>query len=159
MKQETRIPIHSMIDLITNSSTEIFVHSEHSVEPAKELLNEFLKLNGETRTYEDAFDISIEKDTEDAIEQWLDYYCKEDDPKLYKELNLNKCKDWESKRRIAKSLADEINAGKREMPEYVEEYGYQTFLVIKSKDKKYEKFAKILKEFLYSPYYFEHSND
>lgn len=40
--------IHSIVDVITNSSTVIYTYQEDSIEPAKELVNEMLKLSGIT---------------------------------------------------------------------------------------------------------------
>jgi hypothetical protein len=39
-----RVKTHSVIDLITNSSTEMFVDYSNSIEPIKELVNEFLSM-------------------------------------------------------------------------------------------------------------------
>lgn len=38
--------IHSVVDVITNSSTVIYTYQTGSVDPAKELVNEMLKLSG-----------------------------------------------------------------------------------------------------------------
>ncbi len=56
-----KIPIHSQIDLITNSSTEIFVNAENSVEPCKELVDEILKLQGSDKTCDDIFSLKLVK--------------------------------------------------------------------------------------------------
>lgn len=48
--------IHSIVDVITNSSTVIYTYQEDSIEPAKELVNEMLKLSGITdKTADDIF--------------------------------------------------------------------------------------------------------
>jgi len=38
-----KLKIHSVVDLITNSSTEIFINSEDSIPAFKELMNEIIK--------------------------------------------------------------------------------------------------------------------
>lgn len=43
-----KIKIHSVVDVITNSSTTIFTYQNDSIEPAKELIDEILKLAGIT---------------------------------------------------------------------------------------------------------------
>ena len=48
--------IHSIVDVITNSSTVIYTYQDNSIEPAKELVNEMLKLLGITdKTADDVF--------------------------------------------------------------------------------------------------------
>jgi hypothetical protein len=48
--------IHSMVDVITNSSTVIYTYEDGCELPAKELINEMLKLSGETdKTCDDIF--------------------------------------------------------------------------------------------------------
>ena len=44
------VKLHSFIDLITNSSTEIFINRIGAIEPLKELVDEFLKMNGSDKT-------------------------------------------------------------------------------------------------------------
>lgn len=54
-----RIPIHSSIDLITNSSTEFYTNCESSLEPCKELVNEMLKLQGSDKTCDEIFELKL----------------------------------------------------------------------------------------------------
>ncbi len=57
---EIRIPVHSIIDVITNSSTEIYTYAKDSAkEFAYEALNEILKIAGSDKKAEDLFDVSI----------------------------------------------------------------------------------------------------
>ena len=52
--------IHSIVDVITNSSTVIYTYQEDSIEPAKELVNEMLKLSGITdKTADDIFFFNV----------------------------------------------------------------------------------------------------
>ena len=63
------IPIHSFVDLITNSSTEIYVEAtESTVSAIKELVNSLLKAGGSTLTCDDLFTISLSKSREDLSE-------------------------------------------------------------------------------------------
>ena len=55
------IPIHSFVDLITNSSSETFIsYDESSINAIKELVNSLLKTAGSALTSDDLFDITIE---------------------------------------------------------------------------------------------------
>jgi hypothetical protein len=59
MKSVT-IPIHSFVDLITNSSSEIFVSAnERTVKLIEELINHLLKGAGSTKTSNDLFSIAV----------------------------------------------------------------------------------------------------
>jgi len=49
------IKIHSAIDLITNSSTEIYCNSDGSLEPAKEMINTMLETFGINHKADDIF--------------------------------------------------------------------------------------------------------
>ena len=155
--KEIILPVHSVIDLITNSSTEIFVNSKNSLEPAKELLNELLKIEGSDKTCDDVFDVSLKMD-EYNIVTYFEYSCEYEHKELYKELGLATEKDWKKRDKI-KKIAKEITDGTREMPEIDNEGAIQTHIVVKCKDAKYEKFIDILIKFLYSPDYYEYSND
>ena len=57
-------PIHSIIDIITNSSQESFVVCENdSVEHIKAFINEILKCGGCSKTADDLFNIRLYMDT------------------------------------------------------------------------------------------------
>jgi hypothetical protein len=157
MKQQemVKIPVHSLIDLVTNSSTEIFVHSEDSVAPAKELLTELLRLQGSTLTCDEVFEVTCQID-DDGLENYfgdLEYH----DEDLNEQLGLSEISDWKKRNEKIKEIVKEIREGKREMPE-LDEYSVQTFLIVKSKDPKYDNLVNMLVKLLYSPDYFEYSN-
>ena len=66
------VALHSVIDLITNSSTEMFMDFSDSIEPIKELVNEFLK--GEGKTCDDVFNLTIIPSwAEDDKAEWEEY--------------------------------------------------------------------------------------
>ena len=60
MKKELVLAIHSIIDLVTNSSTEIYVtcHTK-TVETIKEFVNGILKSVNSDKTADDLFDMSL----------------------------------------------------------------------------------------------------
>jgi len=158
MDKIIKIPVHSQIDLITNSSTEIFVHSENSVEPARELLKELLKLSGSDENVNDVFELSIVQD-EGNIENWFEYYLEGDDEAL-EELGLTDIDslDWKERDKRINEVVKEIKEGKKPMPD-IDSYHIQTYLVVKSKLPKYDHLLKLLNNLLYSPDWYEHSSD
>jgi hypothetical protein len=152
MKQLLKVKFcaHSVIDVITNSSTEIFVHSEHCIEPAKELLNELLYLEGSNKKCDDIFEISLEYDKSN-IEEIFDYYVDNDE---YPEISEIEDKN--------KFMNDILN-GNIDAPGWYDfnffRYHIQTHIVIKSKDEKYNNLLYLLEKLLYSPNYYEHSSN
>jgi hypothetical protein len=75
------IPIHSFVDVITNSSSEIFISAdEGTVKAVKELINNLLKGVGSTQTADDLFDIVVGIDI--------------DNPETYEERKISG-KGWE----------------------------------------------------------------
>jgi len=156
MKQ-IKIPFHSMIDLITNSSTEIFVNSESSIEPAKELLAELLKMEGSEKTVDEVFTFKLEYESEYLIDS-LSEQLEDVDEDLYKELGLE---DVDKPYEVIEKWLERVNEGEIEKPDWMEEFmddneiNVDTNLVIKSNDPKYDHFLQLLKDFLYSPDYQE----
>jgi hypothetical protein len=56
-----RIKIHSFVQLITNSSSEIFVSADDStISGVKEIVNNLLKIGGSTLTFDDLFRVEID---------------------------------------------------------------------------------------------------
>ena len=54
------IPIHSFVDLITNSSSETFIAATNkTVDTVKEIVNSLLALSKDTRNFDDLFLIDI----------------------------------------------------------------------------------------------------
>lgn len=60
-----KIKIHSFINLITNSSTEMYMDFSYSLNPIKDLLNKILELSGTNKTCDEVFDIELTEQTED----------------------------------------------------------------------------------------------
>ena len=50
-----KLRIHSLVDVITNSSTTIYTWQDGSVEPCKELVNAFCQMAGLDKTCDDMF--------------------------------------------------------------------------------------------------------
>ena len=152
-----KIPVHSLIDIITNSSTEIYVTSESSVEPAKLLLQELLNLEHSNKTVDEVFTISVSVDMENLADVLSDQM-EEYDEDTYKELGLED-KGWRESIDIIEKYVKDIQDGIIERPDYFDnliddnEIFTQTYLVVKSNDPKYDHFLELLEKFLYSPEY------
>jgi hypothetical protein len=147
-----QIKLHSITDLITNSSTTIYTFSDDSIEPCKELINEVLSLMGEDKTCDDIFELSIIKDT-DQLEDRID--CElEDllDEEEFKALKIPE--DYNKRNKRIHQIVEEIQSGKRETPDWYEEISEDiegdTNLNIVVKDEKYGKLAELVIKFLYS---------
>jgi len=150
-----------MIDLITNSSTEIFINSSKSIEPAKELLSELLKLAGSYKTCDEVFEVSLTMDTDylvDILRDQMENYDEENYIKLGLD-DLAYTKSYE----VVEQYVNDVMKGKIEKPKYFEEMiddmeiGISTYLHVVSKDSKYDHFLEILEKLLYSPDYEEGS--
>ena len=69
---ELKVKVHSLIDVITNSSTEIFIVMNNGAEKGMfEVLNNVLKVAGSDKKAEDLFDISIEQDWNMISDQFI----------------------------------------------------------------------------------------
>ena len=68
--KKIKINLHSIIDLITNSSTEIYTYSDGSLAACKEMIDEFFKVMGIDKTCDDVFELSIDTDEPN---DWSDY--------------------------------------------------------------------------------------
>ena len=94
--KKIRLPIHSFVDVITNSSTVIYVQChDKTIELAKELINEILEAGDVNKTADDLFefklvpnentlDLMIDRAYDDICANIKDYFSKEY-KKLFKE--------------------------------------------------------------------------
>jgi hypothetical protein len=93
--EHIRIPIHSFIDVITNSSTEIFINTKGDTENAMhEFINKILKQSGSEKKSRDLFEIVIIK-SDDGMDDILKLNSLENDKdvinvtsEIYKIFNL-----------------------------------------------------------------------
>lgn len=156
---ECHIKLHSITDLITNSSTTIYTYSENSIDALKELVDEFFKSFNIDKKCDDIFQISLEKNDESFLDDCIDWLdSASDDNVLYKIpkkfLNEETCEE-----ELA-NLIKSIKSGAVQKPKWfkimeeeIEEnrsLPAETFIKIQVKDKKYEKLAKLIFDFLYS---------
>lgn len=155
MVKEVKLNIHSIIDVITNSSTEIFVHSEDCIEPAKELLSELLRVLKIDKSIEDLFDIKLKVTN---IHEIISYYFCFENKYL---LSLGDTR--EKQEEALEQLILYVIQNKIEKPDWYDKYdiGYhtKTIISITSKDEKYNDLLTLIEKLLYSPHYYEHSSE
>lgn len=94
-----KINIHSFVDVITNSSTTIFVTMNGgAIKGMHSVIDEILKVAKSDKKSEDLFDISIDRDWDDIIESWFEDYANEpEDPKekeMYDQRNALEYKEF-----------------------------------------------------------------
>ncbi len=143
MKKEViSVPIHSVTDLITNSSTTIFTYSEGSESVLTEMINELFNTFGIYKKCEDVFDTVVLCD---------------DDCRYSEYLENNEIPDVTTD---VEQLYQDVKTGKTEKPEWFNDVESQeddwhnylpsTDLYLIPKDEKYKKLAKLVLSFLYS---------
>lgn len=128
--KKMKLNVHSVVDLITNSSTTIYTFSDGSEETVKDMINEMLKVFGSEQTADDLFWFGV-------FNEDYDYY---DYVKNYEELE---------------ALINDILKGKVEKPEWMKEqedsdYSSGSNLQIIAKDDKYKELGEKIISFLYS---------
>lgn len=142
-----KLKIHSVVDLITNSSTVIFTYSEGSLPALKELVNEMLKTFGRTEKFDDVFyaDVFLEDDY-----HYIEYYEASDEVESYENVDYN----------YIQKMKQHILTGEIAKPKWMLDaedgedsysyYRYPTTLEIVPKEEKYKELADLLLRYLYS---------
>lgn len=130
------IPIHSFIDVITNSSTSVYVgcHS-NTVKFAKDLVNDLLKAAGSEKNADDVFIFSIQADFEcehnKIYNNLSEYYEDEELEGL----------DYTSKNKLAKSIFDKMISGEIEQHNgwgnNYDDYDTRTLLITSKTDDQF----------------------
>lgn len=67
------IKLHSVVSLITNSSTEFYTDFSDSLESCKDMINEMFRSCGMVRKCDDVFDLSLVTRRGDPLESGDDY--------------------------------------------------------------------------------------
>ncbi len=151
MMKMIKLGFHSMVDVITNSSTTIFTYSDGSVAPAMRLVDEILKLMGSSETANDIFYMDVFVD-DDYYSDHL-YDGGEGCPEGFNDL------DWKGKNEFIDDVIQKVLKEEIERPEWMIEvdnsdnydgYRYPTTIYILPKDVKYQALAEKLDKFLYS---------
>jgi len=146
-----KIKLHSITDLITNSSTTIFTYSAGCIEPLKEMINEIAKTLGSDKTCDEMFDAVILCEDSDTYQSYVDNLIENDED--YPE-GVDESTDIDK-------LFEDVKSKKVEKPKWFEDveedesrcdyYTPDTFLYLIPKDEKYRKMGELIESFLYSP--------
>ena len=123
-----RIIVHSISDVITNSSEVIYIATcDKGVSYLKELMNKLLKMGGSDKTADDLFEFKIEPD-EYFYERAWDRLCdnEEIDEKTLKKYDdyLSEKKYKEADEFMKMTLKDMLDQDKIKVEDYEDDYGY-----------------------------------
>jgi hypothetical protein len=153
MIEPVKIKLHSMTDLITNSSTVIYTYSEASKEACEKMIDAIFETFGIDKKCSDVFTLSI------ATENIDEYICESDPDDDTPDDMLDDDGDCFDSDKVSKLLED-IESGAVEQPEWLtnkiesisdsRDYPLETTLIITPKDEKYNKMAELVSSFLYS---------
>lgn len=150
-----KLNVHSIVDVITNSSTVIYTYQD-GVKEAKKLLQEILNLTNIHKDVDDLFNIRTFLSEYDYYTDYLDE--RVDDEELEYPEDYPK-DDWKKQGEYVNNLIENILKGEAEKPEWMngaEEqenwsgYTWPTSLYILPKDEKYAVLAKKMLAFLNS---------
>lgn len=140
--RKLKISIHSFVDIITNSSTEIYTYVTN-VENAFKMINEILKIAGCEKKAEDLFNVLIvPNDWDDIIENAEEVGFE--DEELTKEFNnlltnrnaVYEDKSWEGQNKFdEEKLIPFLMKDERWKKFHGDEYYNETRMIIESKDK------------------------
>jgi hypothetical protein len=151
-----RISLHSVTDLITNSSTTIYTYSENSEETCRKMVDAILKAVGSKKTCDEMFALMVSVD-EDSIVSAADAVDEDDDP-LDMPVELIKG-THDERRKYARKLLDDVALGTVKQPDWLKKiankdnyngYREQTYLTLTPKKPEYAAAARAVREFLYS---------
>lgn len=131
---EIKIKVHSFIDVITNSSTEIYVSADQgTIKAIKALIDNILKLGNSTLKADDlfTFEIYCEREREYYIGLLADNYMSDEQYQEYKQIGYS----------VVENLVKEIEALDKK-PEwwksFEDKYDYDDFydseMIVKAKD-------------------------
>jgi hypothetical protein len=155
MNDLIKINIHSFVDIITNSSTTIFSYYGGCIKPAKEMIDEFLKLAGTNLKTDDVFYIDVFADIDTYISYAEDLDEEDVDGELMALVNLG----YKENHNVFDAIIKSILNGERQKPQWMsdaekhEDYdGYipSNSLYIMAKDVKYDKLATLINNFITS---------
>jgi len=154
------IPIHSIVDLITNSSTTIFSY-QNSVNQAKELVQEMLNLSGITdKSPDDIFYYGVFCEEDRYLEHLDEIEDREDIdfPDVTAEYGTDEYKEQTKKQVDAfNNLKLSIMKGEVESPSWMNDaevdddsWSPSSYLTLVPKEDKYEVFGTKIKSLLNS---------
>lgn len=146
------IKIHSVVDIITNSSSVIYTYSDSAVKPLKELFTEIFKLLGDPQHVDDVFEIVVMPDG-DVLWDRFDNFVEDLDPEWPFYERYKKISEMSSPSsqysELVNLFTEKYKRGiKEDWMDVGEDSG--TKLKIFVKDEKYNELASKAIKFLYS---------
>lgn len=141
MKNQITINVHSFVDLITNSSSEIFVEASASTITAiKKMLTNVLAAGGSTKTADDLFTFDLGYEVTDTKDYDTVYVSKAEFKKIEKaweEYEESKYSEDDETEGMSDVEKDERDAAKtpRYEPRYDESEFHNTRIVVTVKDE------------------------
>lgn len=146
-----KLNMHSVVDVITNSSTVIYTYQDN-VKEAKELLQEVLNLVGNNEKVEDVFNIAVFLE-EDYYSDFFEYAEDEEFeiPSDFPEHN------WKKQNQYISNAIEKVLKGEIDKPQWMKDaeeredwsgYTHPTSLYITAKDDKYKALAEKALSFL-----------
>ena len=157
--------LHSVVDVITNSSTVIYTYQDGSVKPAKELINEMLKLfNVTDKTADDLFYFGVFAEEGRYMERLIcpEEYdidnLPEDCPKV---TGSWKTEEYKNSQALLENWFHNIQklilTGEMKKPSWMEDietddeyWNPDSYLTLLPKDEKYVEFGNKIKALLNS---------
>lgn len=117
-----RIPVHSIVDIITNSSTVVYVNStSNTIDYTKKFLNQIIKSVGVDGDVDDYFDVTLEL-TESIALEWFENMDSGEIQELlegykkYKGVIYDDLK-WEEQKTVLKDVSNRIMIGEIKKPD------------------------------------------
>lgn len=156
-----KLKLHSVVDVITNSSTVIYTYQNGCIEPAKELVDEMLKLSGVTdKTAEDVFYFGVFCDDQQYFDILNNKGSKipEGCPEVTGHWSSEERKETEALRqKWFDDIVLKVMKGEISKPDWMEEaesaHGWSewapdSYLCLTPKDEKYTEFGNKIKKLL-----------
>jgi uncharacterized membrane protein YheB (UPF0754 family) len=152
-----KIQLHSVTDLITNSSTTIYTYSDRSLGALRQMIDSVFKTFGINKTCDDVFAVSIQPESYDRYHDAISEL-----EELPKELEGWGKASWSAQDGMIGEFLDKIATGEAEKPDWLEDIeervkrsrqdgeGPSTVLNIVPKKPEYENLAELVTKFLYS---------
>lgn len=152
---QVAIKIHSITDLITNSSTVIYTYSDDSPEACQKMIDAILGALGIQSTCADMFTVSVEMDRDSLSDSLSDM----DDDELPDGITRDR-KNWRWASEAVNSVLDRVASGEIEKPQWLislesklqdeSEFAPSTMMVISPKKPEFAPAAEAIRNFLYS---------
>lgn len=146
------IKIHSVVDVITNSSSVIYTFSGSAIKPLKELFTEIFKLLGEPQHVDDVFDIIAIPESYVLYDHFVNFVEDLDPEWPFYERYKKICEMTPPSRQESELVNLFVEKYKRGIKEDWMDVGENsgTKLKIFVKDEKYNELANKAIKFLYS---------